>query len=331
MLHGSFGEGVRFQNTSWNDINFEAYDFIICHSDLILKFLNYLKTNPIEVENISIYNFSLRYELSQIPDPYGWNYLACKKATGLQQQTNLFLNRRSHTYKQIYISRQEMDEANSWLETQGMCNGEQLIVIMADASNEIKIISYQSLLQLIKWFVSFKDVKVLLFSTQGSDLMHHIENLPAYELKQVIIAPQVDIRKSMGILISSYTKAILGPCTGMLHLADGLFYYLKNNGSIEKSQIPLMIVYTGKQNAEYHPVEWWINSNIKCVVVCKDETGVKVLKKLGQCPMNKDTYYKMALPAKEISSKMIIDFLKQNFPYFIEKVLLKNTIHENYS
>jgi hypothetical protein len=117
----------------------------------------------------------------------------------------------------------------------------------------------------------------------------------------------------------------------MLHLADGLFYYLKNNGSIEKSQIPLMIVYTGKQNAEYHPVEWWINSNIKCVVVCKDETGVKVLKKLGQCPMNKDTYYKMALPAKEISSKMIIDFLKQNFPYFIEKVLLKNTIHENYS
>lgn len=322
MLYGSFGDGVCFQNCLWKNIKFEEYDLIICHSDLILKFLNYIKNNNIRAKNTSIYNFSLRYEFSLNDDPYCWNYF-------LHHQANVLSNRKANSYKQIYISKQEIEDADAWLEVQGMNKGWHLIVIMAEASSDTKTISYQTLLQLIRWFVSFNKIKVLVFSAQGSELMYHIERLQPNELKNVIIAPKADIRKSMGILASSYTKAILGPCTGMLHLADGLFYYLKNNGLIEKSQMPLMMVYTGKQDAGYHPVEWWINSNVKCVVVCNGDEGKKVLKKLGRCPMDKESYYQMALSAKEISSKMIIDYLNQNLPYFIEKILLKDTMPEN--
>ena len=143
------------------------------------------------------------------------------------------------------------------------------------------------------------------------------------EFSSVVVADALELREVMNLFANRRVVAVIGPCTGLMHLADGVYTWLLNHQMITEAECPLLLTYGGKQAPErnYHPYNWWKNANVVdcCIAVSmKDESDEKRLILLNECPPDFETFNSISVSAREISCEMIFKFLCEKFPAFIK-------------
>ncbi|WP_298733911.1 hypothetical protein [uncultured Chitinophaga sp.] len=326
IFTGSFGNNVSFTNTDWKDLDMKAYDLIICHADLVMKFLNYLSANYTNgLPGTSIYCFSNRGGFKDTPNTSAWDSRLLQKNNGHPTDALTALRKaRKNDFREILITEQERQWADSWLQQHQIEKEHSVVVLLAGASVPQKSISFQAYIELIKWFTAFPGIKVLVFDEHNIGRKAELAAvLSSHVMSRVIVAGGLGIRKDMALLSSRYISAVIGPCTGMLHLANGIYYYLKNKNIIESKDIPLLLTYTGDlsdHESAYHPRFWWTNTMVKCAIISKDVSGRSIVRKLSQCPLSVEEYQKISLPVSMFTGELLITYIRENFPHFMSRL-----------
>lgn len=311
LYQNSFGKKVSLSNKTWDQISLNTFDLIILETDLILKFLSYITPFYSSIfKDTSIYTITpLKEEL--LLDVHNWDfYNNHKKVDELE-----IVNSKFSIDKEIFISEKEQEEANSWLEQQGLKEENHLFVVLNDSAKDKKVLLVEEFIAFIKKLIQVKNVKILLFGEKGLEKRRALnESLTIEEMHKVIFSEGLGIRKDMGLLASKFTKAIIGPCTGMLHLANGIFTYLFNHQLIKKESIPFMLVYTGRQEHDigYLPKSWWNNSLVECAVIVNDNDQ-NTLINLEQSPGDTTAFNALAADIQSINAEMLFEFFIYNF------------------
>lgn len=303
MFTGSFPSAVTFTSDTWDDIQLTAYDKIVIYADEIPKFLNFISHQ--HLPNTSIYHFTfLELGYKSTADRFGWSHNSLK-ATNF----DYLIHERKGMYKEISISKEEINFADKWLENQGVQPDENIVILPGGASSDKKALSFPEFAKLVAWFTQQEKVKVLIFDENAAGKYQALEAaIGTTCMQKVIVAKALGLRKDMCLLASSYVTAIIGPCTGMMHAADGIYIHEKNHRLREN--IPFLLVYTGNQrelDKGYHPMIWWMNSLVKCVILSSDLSLIK----LSQCAVSRSAYDATTLPVSHLTAGLLTSYLMQ--------------------
>jgi len=121
------------------------------------------------------------------------------------------------------------------------------------------------------------------------------------------------LRESMCLLGAAPVKAVIGPCTGLLHLANGIYTHSLQAGRIGEQDLPLLLTYVGYQYAGYSPWNWWAKTRVACLVHRLDAQGEPGLRPLAECPREASRFEQGALPASQITARLLIDSLQKHY------------------
>ncbi|MDE3250563.1 MAG: hypothetical protein KGO82_18010, partial [Bacteroidota bacterium] len=319
MFRGSFGNNTVFNNTDWEEIDFSEYDLVLCHPDSILKLLAFMDRSPEKLfANTSVYYYNHMTEPRQVSDRHRWNYsmlIREKPDDAAARQRERLLQTK---HKAIVITTEERRWADAWMLEQGVQENEKVVVIVDSASSPDKLLSEEVLSQMVRWWLSMPGYKLLFFDEKRTGKKARLCNSFGVDLfSKMVVAEGFGIRKDMLLMAGNQVAAVIGPCTGLLHLANGIYSYLKSAEPRETFRMPLLLVYTGRLKFlgnGYHPNEWWLATAVKCAIICKDTSGKKCIKKITQVPRDKDSYAKIALPVSEISFELLRGFIEQHLP-----------------
>lgn len=316
MFEGSFGPNTEFTHTAWEEINFGDYDLVLCHPDSILKLLCHFDRHyPKGIPGTAVYYYDHMMDSRDVADPYQWNYRLLANSSFIRDRVKVRQYGLAPADKEIVLGEDERDWADRFLEEHGLRQGEKIVILIEGASTDNKLLPTEVFLGLMGWLLQDPQMKILLYDEMGSGKAGRLAELYGEEFaKRIVVADSLGIRKDMRLLGSSYVKAVIGPCTGMLHLANSIYTYLLNHGRIPKAELPLLLVYTGKLNLlnpDYNASHWWLGSLVKCAIISKDDNGEKLIRKLGQCPTGTEGYKRVTLPVSEFTLPLLTDFIKQ--------------------
>ncbi|AMQ00397.1 hypothetical protein AY601_3531 [Pedobacter cryoconitis] len=314
----SLDENLSFKYAKWDDVNFRDYDIILYDSDLTIRFLSYVKENyESKFEGTPMFNYSNKNgnEIEWYSDLHYKLFFENR-----QPRTDLISNikaAKSSSESEIKIQKQERLNAALWLRSHSVKKGEKIVVLIFNSSSPYKMLNPEIQIDLINNMALHTVAKILLFDEKGVGLMETLKNrLSSVAMDKIVVATQTGIRMDMSLLCDDAVIAIISPCTGMMHLANGIFRYLRKNKIIEKKNIPLMLVYTGNFmdfDIAYHPNNWWFNSQVKCAVLVKSDDGFELVK-LNKVPSGYAEYNSISQPLKQMSVQHLFGFLKKNYP-----------------
>lgn len=328
----SLDENLSFEYSKWEDVDFRDYDIILYDSDLSIRFLTYVREHyETKFEGTPILNYSNR-NINETECFSELHYLFFFERR--QPKADLISNikaAKSNTEFEIRMQDEERRGADLWLRAEGVKEDEKIVVLIFNSSSPFKMLTPDMQLDLIKSTAQNMVAKVLLFDEKGIGLGDYLKSsLPAEVMDKVIVATQMGIRMDMALLSAPAIAAIISPCTGMMHLANGLFRYLKKNGFIARKDMPLMLVYTGNFmgfDIAYHPNIWWFNSLVKCAVLARTEQGVALVK-LNKIPSGIPEYNEISMPLKDMCTEHLFEFLKKNYPELSATLFIKDFMDE---
>lgn len=329
----SLDDRLKIEYKLWDEIDFENYDLILYESDLTVRFLSYVEKHySTKFKNASIFSY-FAMNVAELENYSDWNYKNIyKKVSAPKNSINNVQDARVSREFELKIQEEERITARTWLEENGLKPGEKLVCLILNTSSPEKSLDSDSQLGLIKHMVADTNVKVLLFDEKGNGLKESLEKkLPKEITERIIIAKKTGIRLDMCLLSDHAILGIIGPCTGMMHLADGIYRYLKNNKIINKDQVPFMLVYVGnlaKFDMGYHPRHWWFNSLVKCAVFVKSNTGFE-LTKLYKLPNDIAGYNQKSHTLDKMSFPHLTKFIVNNYPEFSEQLFTQQFLRSS--
>lgn len=332
VFQKSLSETIVFTNCGWGEIDPEKYDLVLCNNDVLLKFYwhinQYVKTI---LDKILLYSFTAMDErpiAEQSTMDFYSNIFRSNYKYKLEQAD---VKRKENIFKEIPLLNEEHNWAGDWLLNNGVLESEKLIVLLHGASSTDKVIYDAELLKLIKLMSEISDrIKILLINEKIiADNIWLNGVISSKEYNNVIVAEALELRKVMSLIGNKQVGAVIGPCTGLMHLADGIYSYMLNHKIISESECPLLLTYAGKQAPErnYHPNNWWKNASLVNCCVCisrKEERQDKILISLDDCPPDFETFNNVSIGAREISCDMLLNFIYDKFPNFIKRLGVSN-------
>lgn len=211
----------------------------------------------------------------------------------------------------ILLTPEELQWGKQWLNSHGVLTNERIIIFLSSTSAFEKMISRTVYYEMLEWMIGHEDVKVLLFDEQRTGKKQFIEEEIGHEkIHKVIVAEGLTIRESMILMASSYIAGIIGPCTGLMHLADGIYKFLLGHQLIKAEEIPLLLTYVGlNHDRNYNPHSWWSGSIVNCFAIQRNQAGEKVLVPLEECDHDTRAFQAKCLPTCEISSQLLINLI----------------------
>lgn len=212
---------------------------------------------------------------------------------------------------EVFLSKEELNWANNYLEEQGVEENEEVTVLLDSTSNDGKLIAEEQFFEMIRILIQSNNTKILVYDInkeEGEKKKKYEENLSEYEMSKIIFARNKSLRKDISVLGSNYVKLIIGPCTGIMHCASGVHTVLTN----KKASI---IVYKGYFDAmdETDDVYWWWGGNtvVDCLLLLKREEGEEsipyLLESLTETISYKDLDY-----TNRIKANQILEFTRVN-------------------
>jgi hypothetical protein len=289
----------------WEQTDYNAFDLIIVEGDLVLKFLLHLSSSyDGQLRNTDIYHIvTLREEHSQ--DAYNWEFFNhCKIAGEISSGKN-------NADKEIYVSDEELRAAEQWLEGKGINNGDQLVILQNGSTEDKKVLLFEEFIQLVISLLQKEHIKLLLFDDSRNSQEEMVRpRLTEEQNNRVFFASGLGLRKDMCLIASKYTRLVIGPCTGIFHLANGAITYLVNNGIRKKEDLPCLLVYTGLQAHDegYLPGNWWNHSFVRCAIIVKHEDQ-HILVGLEDSPADTDSFRAVAGEVQSITAAMLLSYL----------------------
>jgi hypothetical protein len=134
---------------------------------------------------------------------------------------------------------------------------------------------------------------------------------------RIIFVKENSLREAIKILSSKYVKLIIGPCTGTLHCASGIYNHFAENG-LPAEQVPLIITYTGVYYTEAKEIKnphfWWKNSPlVTCLLLRQHHDQVKMVE-LRELDVEEAQRHDVQIPCSAYTSRMLIDFIRSKRP-----------------
>jgi len=313
IYNDSFSHNVKIELAHWNKLKFQEFDLIICHTDLVGKLFNYLKkSNIIEslLNQTSIYFMNMDDE--DKCDKYGWSYLKLIDNNNFNFFKSDYRSIKNQVYNEVVVKEEMLLFGENWLVERRVETNDNLIVISNNSSTDNKVLPFSVLTKFILSILQTSSLKIIIFDFKSEGIKGNIvaEIGLKYETRIIVISC-LSLRQELGIVSNSRIKSIIGPCTGIMHLINGAYTYIRNNNLRTKEYLPDIFVYTGKGMTEkYHPLNWWKNTMVQVIVFCAKDNK-KHLTFLKNCPMGVEKYQEIALSVNGIPSQLIIDFFKK--------------------
>jgi len=299
---------------NWDALNLTPFDTIICHQNSILALLQFYDQSMDLLLDKKVYRFAPNTEFNNLKIDYPWDinhYF--KKNLGIEKKIQSIKQLKKQVHKEIYLSDKEINAADIWLTEYGYLKGNKLFIIFEESSYQEKTFSFSKTITLIKSILSDPNNQILVFDYQDTGKKNKLKShLTLCEYNRIIGGSGLNIRKEMAIMASSKISSIIGPCTGMMHLANGIYLELFNNKRRLKQQIPLLIVYCGSglDVKNYHPRYWWQGAMVKCIA-CTKKDNLIVVKELYEMPLDIDDFHANYLPVSHIMPNHIMTFFNK--------------------
>lgn len=294
MLNGSWDQNILFKCKKWEESDFLNADLILCDSDTVHDFCTFLDGKFHLIAHCQVYCYIDTY-IKNVEQWTAFNYKVL---------FDQYLSKISPVEKMVKLRRQtglslqnyEEDWASNWLVQHGVDTDiDELAVFIFESSQKSKTLNEELVMEVINYLVSFDNRKILLFDANKMGIASKCcTYLKQESIEKIIVFEGRGLREAMALMANKCVKLILGPCTGLLHLANGVFSYLINVKKRTRDSIPSMIVYVGnvsEYSTEYHPRDWWQNTLIRCYIFCQDSQhiGFKSLECFGSGGLNFNT------------------------------------------
>jgi len=305
---------------NWNHTNFAIYDLLLINGNVIDEMINYLYKNyytlflneqfkasifinVVTLKNVS--QISDKKNIERIMEEINFEFI-----DSILERNGFPVLSQNASSRALVVNEEERSWANLWLEKTGISTNTSLIILLDITQRREKMLTKKNFAKLISWFCSFDDTKVLLFDETSSNRFSYIFKNQVTDLSsKIIVAEGLSIRETMCLIASKYTKAVIGPCTGLMHLTNDIYTHYLNRKIIEEDELPFLLVYTGYQNKYYNPWHWWDETLVSTIALVKSRGKKKVIN-LNECP-NNQKLLKITLPVKELEAKMLIDFISE--------------------
>jgi hypothetical protein len=295
----------RVMMSEWEEIDFENYDVVFCavyNEERVLDFLHSkygerISSGGFQLAVFSIANLILRPQEGSIyifPIHGALTEYLCIPRPG-----------------ELYVSEEEKDWANQWLESNGIREGNDLYVILDSTKESSKLLNINVHLKFLSALLSKDNARVLVFDEKniGKDRFYR-EGLGERLSKKMIFSKRFSLRNNLCLIASKYTRMVFGPCTGVMHCSSSIFNYSVLMGA-HRGEIPLMVVYTGWLGKEkYNVNEWWGTSPlVNCLLLMKKD-GRKTLVTLDSLS-SEDKGKNDSLPCSEYTAELLLDFVER--------------------
>ncbi len=290
---------------SWVDIDFAAYDMVICATYTESVLLHHLEEGYKDLLNSGDLNTAV-FSLSAI-------------LLGPHEQPDFVLPPHQQLLDyimiprpgEIYVSPAEQQWAITWLQTNGLKPAEELCILLDSTSRRDKLINLDVYFAFLTEILSLENIRVLIFDENAIGKSDFYTSWLGVELAQKMIFSQsLSLREVMCLLAAPPVKLIFGPCTGLMHCASGIYNHFVNNG-MHHADVPLMITYTGKYlPGENNAQSWWGGAPLINCLLLKKRGGQKMLLTLsGLTKAEQQTDDSLA--CSEYTADMLIDFVKK--------------------
>jgi len=300
-------------NMGWNDIYYEQYDVIICRTSREEELLEVL-TRKLYKDGKQPFQVAV-FALSDVPE----NPIQLVFPVYYELDTYLLNSFKNYTaYTELFISSHEQSWADQWLLDNGFTPHENLIILIDNSSKSIKHLRLDVYFDLVNYFLEVRDVKVLIFDEKlyGKKEIY-IACIGEEKASRIIFAEGLTLRQTISIISSRFVRLILGPCTGTMHCAAGIYRNLLENG-MSQQEIPVMLVYAGRegevQNILDNKWRWWSNSLVQCIGVKLNDANEKEVSLINADNQMVDLF------CVDFTADLILDYLRNTFWKKLNKI-----------
>lgn len=293
----------KVSTQEWNTIDFPEYDIIIAiayNEEKLLQFIHEKYGDAIVSKQIKLAAISLSDLI--LPPSAGVKYFfpVMKRLVGHAQTPGP---------GELYISVEEQEWADSWLESKGMKKGEHLFIVLDSTIRREKLVNLNVHFDFIAALLKKENCKVLVFDENelGKEEFYSAW-LGEKAMQKMIFSKKMTLRQDLCIIGSSYTRLVAGPCTGLLHCASAIYNHYVNRG-MPVEEVPLLMVYTGEYvGPELNANNWWRNSPLVNCLMLKKKAGAKQLTLLANLT-EQEKQLNDSLPCSEYTAKILMDFV----------------------
>lgn len=294
----------KASNREWAEIEFSDYDLVIC-----ITFEEELLLNTLleKYSNSDLHAWKTIFiSISKL----ALNLTARKAETKFPSDEKLltYISKFKHE-PQLFISQEEQNWGETWLSENGLDKDDKLFIILDSASTSYKLIRPEVYLEIMTYISTIENAKMLIFDEKGIDKKSTYMPLGREIISKCLFPEKLRLRQALSILSSSRTYLIFGPCTGLLHCASGIYNIFKLSGQVKQ---PLMIVYTGKYQANDNASVWWNTSPLVNCMILRENSSQKEIVLLHQLNEIEKKDTTNLLPCKEYEAEFVINFLKKN-------------------
>lgn len=297
----------RMTNQDSSSIDFSYYDVVLIISFDEEHLLNLLDQNYQLLTNRFPWSTAF-FSLSGI----GLNLTTRKVELCFPEYTELMQFAHQYPHRpQLFISEAERQWGTEWLEAHGVRRGEKLFIISDSCSSPFKLASTETYCELITFLSEIEDTRILLYDENliGKDFFYS-QRLSSKTLSKMIFAKALGLRRDLRLLASPYTKLVLGPCTGLLHCASGIYNELVKN-SIHQDNVPQLITYTGTYEGDWNNAQlWWASSPLVQCLLLKKKVENKEIVLLHELSEKEKISKENLLSSQEYTSGLFINYLK---------------------
>lgn len=322
LKHNPYIDDVFWEQLS--NIAIEDYDLIICATNKESRLLEILAEKYKDIildgrlkTSICSFSASVLYDHQNAGAPSINNMTDNGEDAIFSGYGDLMLYAMDFFNKNVLelnILNEERDEANKWLAAKGLESDERLFVFIDSASRKEKLLRTDVYFDVLTHILNTEKSKVLIFDEKSVGKNEfYVEWLGEALANKIIFSEGLSLRDDLCLLSSDHVEMILGPCTGLLQCASGIYNSIARKEEPLK-EIPLLITYTGEYTSkEKNASVWWgARSPLMNCLLIKEIYGKKKLCLLDDLSNEEKFKTHNVMPCKEYTSAMIIDFITSN-------------------
>jgi hypothetical protein len=299
----------NFSNLKWPEIDFLKYDLVITisHEEKYLLRLFREKYGAPEYDSRKPRLLSLSRATLHPANPVSMSAIPEYK-----ELQDFVIAREAQVTPELYLSHEEREWGNDWLKNNGLEPGEQLNILVDSASKKEKLLGEDIYFEVVAEMLKQDRTKLLVFDAEGIGKKElYTARLGKATAAKIIFCNRLGLRQALCIIGADATKLILGPCTGLLHCASGIYNIFNKNATLHRP-LPLMIVYTGiYTRLEEGARRWWGHCPLVHCLLLRDYGNGKEIRSLKEVEQDKKTDLTPSLPCSEYTAPLLINTLRK--------------------
>lgn len=292
----------------YDEIEFSSYDQIVVISYEEERLLLYLQNRYADLFEKNEFYTKIYSASRYIIDPENDEDIVFPQN---QEMSDYVLVEHKNKPTELLITDEERSWANNWLRENGLRENDRLIVMLDSTSRRDKLVKIDTYFTILEHLMA-DNTKVLVFDEKSAKEPFYRAYLNDDALfDKMIFSKGQTLRRDLSLLASDYIELILGPCTGLMHCASGIFNCDVARGK-PLDKVPLIVTYTGKYftKTNFRANDWWGTSPLVNCLILQETDGQKEMKLLKHCTEEEKNNNDNKLVCEEYTAEMIIGFIE---------------------